>query len=291
MNPNALMDLLRKKKESMKKVEKTTKLKPGANRVRILPGWRSIDPATGKAIPGADPTFSHDFGQHFVKDAADQLQAVYLCTHATYEKTCSVCTALATAARTVTDDDTLKVLEQAKANRSILVNALMLDSPEPNTPVILDLKFGLFSKLINILEECEGSPLDPEAGQIIIMTREGTGKLTKYDAQVSLKTYKVPTATLTKLHNLDEYVKQESEEQQRKAVSAVNAVAGFLGSAPTAASDRPMTSPSALTGPKAGGDEFDDIPDFDAAEAPKPATATEASALDSELDDLLGDLS
>ena len=134
------------------------------------------------------------------------------------------------------------------------------------------------------MEECEGSPLDPEAGQIIIMTREGAGKLTKYDAQVSLKTYKVPTASLQKLHNLDEYVKQESEEQQRKAIAAVNSVAGFL-TAP--GGDRPSTSPAALAGPA---DDFDDIPDLDASAPPAAAAAATPSALEAELDDLLGDL-
>jgi len=278
-----LMQLLATKKASLKKIEKTVKLKAGANRVRILPGWRSID-KDGKPIAGGDETFWHEYGQHFVKDATDTLQAVYLCTQATYDRPCEVCAALAVAGRSASDDETQKVLSEAKANRSTLVNALMLDSSEPNTPVILDLKYGVFSKVVSIIEECEGSPLDPEAGQIIIMTREGVGKLTKYDAQVSLKTYKVPQASLAKIHNLDEYVKQESDEQQRRAIAAVNNIVGLLP-APGAGGDKPATSAARLAGPAGASDGIEDVPDLEV----KAAVRADV-ALDTELDDLLGEL-
>lgn len=296
MNQSKLMELLANKKKSMKKAEKTVKLKPGKNRVRILPGWRAVDPKTGAINPEGDPTFFHDFGQHFIKDSADQLQAVYLCNHATYGKPCEVCSALASASRGVTDDETLEVLAKARASSTILVNALMLDSDQPNTPVILELKRGVFGKLVEIIEEWEGKPLDPEMGQEIIMTREGTGLTTKYDAQIGPKVYKVPASALTQLHNLDEYVAQESEEQKRKAIAAVNSVAGFLP-APSGA-DVPRTSATRLAAPAAaaapaGDTEFEDVPDFDmpaAAPAAAAAPARADVALDSELDDLLNDI-
>ena len=270
----------------MKKMEKTAKLKPGKNRVRILPGWRAVDPKTGAITPEGDPTFFHDFGQHFIKDTADQLQAVYLCNNATYGKPCEVCSALASASRGA-DDDAMEVLAKAKASSTILVNALMLDSDQPNTPVILELKRGVFAKLTEIIMEWEGKPLDPEMGQEIIMTREGTGLTTKYDAQIGPKVYKVPAAALTQLHNLDEYVAQESEEQKRKAIAAVNSVAGFLP-APSASSggDVPKTSASRLAAPTQA---FEDVPDF-AESGTKAAPASTEVALDSELDDLLNDI-
>lgn len=281
MDQSKLMALLAAKKQSMKKAEKTVKLKPGKNRVRLLPGWRK----------GEEHVWFQDFGQHFIKDAADQLQAVYLCSHATYEKPCEVCNALAAASRGVTDDETLEVLAKAKASRTVLINALMLDSDQPNTPVILELKRGVFGKLVEIVEEWSGSPLDPEKGQEIIMTREGTGLTTKYDATIGPKVYKVPAAALTQLHDLDAYVKQESDEQKRKAIAAVNSVAGFLP-APSGG-DVPKTSASRLSAPAkaapAAAPEFDDVPDF--VETPAAAPAGRADmALDSELDDLLADI-
>jgi hypothetical protein len=283
MDQSKLMALLASKKQAMKKVAKTVKPQTGKNRVRILPGWRK----------GEEFVWFHDFGQHFVKNAADELQAVYLCTSATYEKPCEVCAALSVASKGVTDDETLEVLGQARANKSILVNALMLDSTEPNTPVILELKSGVFGEILEIIEEYEGKPLDPELGQEIIITREGTGKLTKYKAMIGPKVYKVPPAALTQLHDLDAYVKQESDENKRKAIAAVNSVAGFLP-APSG-SDVPKTTASRLAAPAKApaATEFEDVPDFDekpaAAKTAAPAARADV-ALDSELDDLLNDI-
>jgi len=273
MDKNALMAMMMAKKQSMKKTEKTAKLEAGENRVVILPGWRE-----------ADPMWYHDFGQHFIKDAADQIQAVYLCTHATFEKECAVCSALAAATRAAADDATTETLGKAKASRTVLVNALLLDSKEPNTPVILELKRGIFEQILDIVIEYEGKPLDPDAAIILKLTREGKGLNTKYSAMPTAKTHKVPAAVLSKLHNLDDYVKQESEEQQRRAIGAINSVAGVLP-APGGA-DTPKTRPSALAAPAKGKDaDFEDVPDFDAA----PAGSPEPS-LDSDIDALLGEL-
>lgn len=281
MDTAKLMALMAQKKASMKKTEKTVKLSPGKNRIRLLPGWRK----------GEEHVWFHDFGQHFVKDAADQIQAVYLCTHATYEKPCAVCDALASATRAAGDDATAEVLAKAKASRVVLVNALMLDSTEPNTPVVLELKRGVFGQIVDIVEEWEGKPLDPDNGQEIIVQREGKGLNTKYTAQISPKAHKVPPAALAKLNNLDEYVKQESDEQQRRAIGAINSVAGVLP-APGTGGDRPATSPSRLAGPtKSGGDEeFEDVDIPDEVTMAAAPTKGADVALDSEIDDLLSDL-
>ncbi len=278
MDTSKLMALMAAKKASMKKTEKTAKVAPGKNRVRILPGWKV----------GEEHVWFHDYGQHFVKDAADQIQAVYLCTSATFDKPCEVCTALAAAGRHVTDDATQEVLAKAKASRTVLVNALMLDSTEPNTPVILELKRGVFGQIVEIVEEWGMAALDPEEGQEIVIQRDGKGLNTKYTAQISPKKYKVPPAALTKLNNLDDYVKQESEEQQRRALAAINSVAGFLPAGTGA--DKPKTSASRLSAPAKSDAPFEDVPDFDVVDESTTSAPRADLALDSELDDLLGDL-
>lgn len=237
MDTSKLMALMAAKKQAMKKSEKTVKVGDGKNRIRLLPGWR----------PGEEHVWFHDFGQHFIKDESDTIQAVYLCTHATFERKCPVCEALAHATRAAGDDTVAETLEKAKASRTVLVNALMLDSKEPNTPVILELKSTVFSQIVDIVEE-NGPLVFAENGNEIIINREGKGLNTKYTAQISLKTYTMPAASLTKLNNLDDYVKQESEEQQRRAIGAVNSVAG-LAAPGTAAGDVPATSPSRLAAP------------------------------------------
>lgn len=274
MDTSKLMALMAAKKASMKKAEKTAKVQPGKNRIRLLPGWRA----------GEEHVWFHDFGQHFIKNAADEIQAVYVCASATFEKDCAVCNAIAAAGRGVADDATAEVLAKAKASRTVLVNALLLDSDQPNTPQILELKRGVFGDIVGIVEEWGMAVLDPEDGQEIVIERTGKGLNTKYSAQISPKKYKVPPAALTKLNNLDDYVKQESDEQQRRAIAAVNSVAGFLPAAPSA--DRPQTSPSRLAAPKPAAD-LDDLDALDDAGSVAPAADL---ALDSELDDLLGDL-
>lgn len=277
MDMTKLMALMASKKASMKKMEKTVKPQPGKNRIRLLMGWEK----------GQEHVWFHDFGQHFIKDAADQIQAVYVCTNATFGTPCGVCGALATAAHAVSDDVTMEVLAKAKPSRTVLVNALMLDSTEPNTPVILELKRSAFEQLLDIAEEWGGaSVFDPEEGKEIIINRDGKGLNTKYTAQIGSKSYRVPPASLTKLNDLGAFVAQESEEQMRRAIGAVNAVAGLLP-APGTGGDRPLTSATRLAAPAMKSDAtFDDILE----EAPAKAAVKSDIALDSELDDLLSDM-
>lgn len=279
MDHKALAALMALKKQSMKKFERTAKFQPGKNRIRVLQGWRK----------GEEHVWYHDFGQHFIKDAADAIQAVYLCTANTFGTPCDVCSALVTAGRSVTDDETQKTLAKAKASKVILINALMLDSNEPNTPVILELKASCFTQLLEILEEWGPEAFfDETKGHEIVVNRDGKGLNTTYTAGMTPKEYKVPPASMTRLNNLDDYVKQESPEQQLRAIAAVNSVAGFLP-APSAA-DRPRTAvgTSAPVGRIAAPIEFDDVPDT-APPAATPAARNDV-ALDEELDSLLGDL-
>lgn len=276
MDLSKLQALMKSKKASMKRVERTAKLNPGKNRVRILSGWR----------PAEQHVWYHDFGQHFIKDAADQIQAVYVCAAGTFEKDCAVCDALLAAGRMVTDDETQKTLAKAKPSRTVLVNALMLDSSEPNTPVILELKRGVFGQLIEILEEWGPVAFfDPEKGQEIAIQRDGKGLNTTYTAQITPKVYPVSAASMARLNNLDEYVKQESEEQERRAIGAVNSVAGFL--AAPSGHDVPRTAAPMSTASRLAAPVFDDEVPADV--AVKPAARNDV-ALDAELDDLLGDL-
>ena len=285
-----LMALIAAKKASMKKYDKTVQVKPGKNRIRLLPGWTK----------GEEHVWFHDYGQHFVKDVADQLQAVYICVHATFDKPCAVCAALSKAARFAVDDAMADTLSKAKSTRTVLVNALMLDSTEPNTPVILELKRGVFAQILDIIEEWGQDILDPASGKEIVITREGKGLNTKYTAQVSPKSYAVPPVSLTQLANLDEFVKQESEDYQRRAIAAVNGVAGLLP-APGSGGDRPTTTPSTLIGASTAA--TGEVIDVDGVVSPAVAKGTataksqpvtladlDAIALEADLDALLGEL-
>ena len=195
-----IMEMVRSKRKAIQQSsgrrEKTVKPTPGKNRFRILPGWRG----------GDDPTFFHDFGQHFIKGVDGQLKAVYVCTEKTYGKPCAVCEAIAEGMGAAGDDNVLNALSESKSKGRILMNALHLDGDDPKTPVILDLTPTTAEKVFDLMDEY-GDITDPKTGIDIIINRTGTGLNTEYSVMPAAKSIKgVPAAILEKLHNLDEYV-------------------------------------------------------------------------------------
>ena len=271
MDASKLMELMKNKKQALKQKTKTLKPNPGANRYILLPGWRK----------GEEHVWFHDFGQHYVKNAAGEIQAVYVCADKTHGNPCPICEGLGKATRMTTDDDTVKLLKEAAAGQSYLMNVLALDADDDATPQILEVRKSVFGQIVDLIEEWGAAVFDPESPQIITINRDGKGLNTKYSVQISPKKHTLPKGVLSKLNDLDEYVKQADEEQQRRALSAINNVAGLLPAAPS--KDTPKTA--------AGSDGDDELRELEvkrAASGAKPAAAD--IALDDELDDLLGDL-
>lgn len=270
MDASKLMELMKKKKQALKQKPKTLKPNSGANRYILLPGWRK----------GEEHIWFHDFGQHYVKNAAGEIQAVYVCADKTYGNPCPICDGLSKAIKMTSDDDTVALLKEAASGQSYLFNVLALDSDDDATPQILEVRKSVFSQIVDLIEEWGAAVFDPESPQIITITRDGKGLNTKYTVQISPKKHTLPKGTMSKLNNLDDYVRQENEEQQRRALSAINNVAGLLPSAPSG-SDKPRT-PSR---------DSDDDAALRELEAKRAAVAKPADiALDDELDSLLGDL-
>jgi hypothetical protein len=286
MSTPSLMDLIKSKKAALNagKRQKTLKPKDGRNRYRILPSWRLK--LEGGALTG-DPTFYHDFGQHFIKDEAGDMKAVYICTDKTFGKPCGVCATIDAAIRSTSDDAMVKLMKEAKAAGRILLNVLEVDGENPNDPGILELAPTAFNEVLNIFAEW-GDITDLAEGKDIIVERSGKGIGTRYSVQIASKSKPVTTDTWKKVANLDEYVAQESEEQAARAITNVKSVAGLLPSehVPRAAAPKAKPAP-ALT----HDDEHDATDDI-------PMTTSEAAAVveevtstgDADLDALLADL-
>ena len=276
MDTSKLMELMKQKKAALKQKDKTIKPLPGSNRYILLPGWRK----------GEEHIWYHDFGQHYIKNAADEIQAVYPCNEAIYGKPCPICEGLNRAMHATHDDDTTELLKKAKAGRSYLLNVLALDSEDPTVPQILEVRATVFSGFVNAVEEWVETIFDPEGSQIVSVERSGKGLNTKYAVSVSPKKHAVPKSAYSKLHNLDEYVAMESEEQKRKALSAISGVAGV---ALASGADRPKAIAMA------GADFASDTADFEhpsetSTKTTGKPTGKATAALEEELDDLLGDL-
>ena len=311
----SLLALLKAKKQDLAagKRRKTVKPTDGTTRWRILPSWR-----------GAGQQFWHDFGQHFVKNAAKEITAIYMCTDKTFGKPCAVCEAVSQGMKAATDDHTMEILKDARSTGRILLNALHLDGPTPTEVQVLELPPTVFNMLIEIAEEWEAaddSVFDIAKGKDILIGRTGTGKTTKYTVQVGAKVTPVPAGVMDKLHDLDEYVAQESNERQLRALNSVRSVSGLLA-APSSSSTptpRPLAAaaaapieeddPYAVATPPARkaapapaaavADEVTDVVDVAPKPVPKaaPAPAPKAAAVvaaestgDSDLDDLLNQL-
>jgi hypothetical protein len=211
----SLLELLKQKKQDMQasKRKRAAKIPDGKSRWRVLPSWR-----------GEGKQFWHDFGQHFIKDATGAMAAVYVCTERTYGRPCEICSTVAGAIKAAADDATMKLLSDAKAAQRVLVNAIHLDGPNPNEVVVMELAPSLFEQIVAIAaewEEADQSIFDVKGGKELILERKGTGKQTEYSAQVAAANkFKVPADVLTKLNDLDEYVKQESSEQAQRALNS-----------------------------------------------------------------------
>lgn len=271
MDTSKLLALMKDKKAALKQKAKTLKPNPGANRYVLLPGWRK----------GEEHVWFHDFGQHYIKNGAGEIQAVYPCLDKTYGNPCPICEGLAKAMRSAGDDETQALLKEAAAGQSYLFNVLALDTTEANTPQILEVRKTVFTQVVDLMEEWGAGVFDPSEPQIITINRDGKGLNTKYSVQISAKKHPLPAGVFAKLNNLDDYVKQENEEQQRRALTAINSVAGLLPP-PQPSADVPRTSASVV------GADADATAARRTAATSKPTSAE--VALDAELDDLLGDL-
>lgn len=274
MDATKLMELMKNKKQALKQKAKTLKPNPGANRYILLPGWRK----------GEEHIWFHDFGQHYVKNAAGEIQAVYVCADKTFGNPCPICEGLSKAIKMTSDDETVALLKEAASGQSYLMNVLALDADDDATPQILEVRKSVFGQFVDLIEEWGAAMFDPETPQIVTVNREGKGLNTKYTVQISPKKHTLPKGVLSKLNNLDDYVRQENEEQQRRALGAINSVAGLLPS-----KDTPATGSTGSFADSKGRDGDDELRDL---EAKRDAVASKSAsiALDDELDDLLGDL-
>ncbi|MGV2866421.1 hypothetical protein [Achromobacter sp. AGC39] len=290
-----LAELLAKRKQALNAGNKGKTVKPpeGRSKWRILPSWRPAG--------HAEPAIDHPFAQHFIKDGANALKAVYVCTDKTFGRPCAVCDAVQAGIKAHEHDpDMKKVLESARSTARILLNALHLDGPNPTTPVILEISPRLYDSFLNLTMEWGEEVLSLDAGSDVVIERTGKGLDTKYSITPlpASKSTKVDPSIMTKLNNLDDYVKQESEEQEKRALANVSAVSG-LGMTARPSLSAPSRPALGSVAPDEGPDPTNDIPDAFAAApaaaasapsaAPTPAPAAQ-SVNDAELEALLNGL-
>lgn len=253
------------------------KVQPGKHKYRILP--------THPDLGGVDADFWVDFGQHFVKDEAGKTKAVYVCVDKTFGRPCPVCAALDAAMRGATDDNQVKQIEESQCKRAeILVNVLHLNGDKPTIPQILQLTPTTFDKMLGYTEEY-GDIHSLAEGTDFIIERTGTGLNTEYAVMAARKSEPVSASVMGGVVNLVDFVQQESEDGQRKAIAQVNAIIGVVEPADYA----PKAIAAASPAKRLEKPVIEDV-DMEVAEPKKAApakTVVDDAPFDTDLDELM----
>ena len=287
MNVNDIQKLLAqvaKKQNQFKKNEKPASIKPGVNKIVLMPGWNPTSPEI----------FWREFGAHYIKDpGSGKVAAYYPCDNVIFGRDdCPVCMALAQASRMTNDPATLELIKQGRAGTQFLVNAIVIGENN-NQPVVMALSKTAFEQLMNIIMSWASAVFDSSNPQVISIDRTGTGFDTRYMVTVTPEKFALPAGTLNNLKNLDEYVNQRSEQLAKKATAAISGIAGapitmlayqdFSNSAQApAAQPQPIQATPAPAPAPAQTISQADIPSTGATtQTPPPVT------LDSEMDELL----
>jgi hypothetical protein len=232
-----LLALVKGAKSKYSRSSKFVKLKEGKTCLRIL------------GLPGKK--FWADMGVHWIKTELNgKPVAVVGCHDMVHETPCDVCEAIAKASAVVHDDESLALIKEWRAKRSILVNALVRSGPDKSdSPQIVELTSTCFGDVLSIVETYAAEDidiLDLKSGVDLVVERKGSGKDTTYTVMVAPKSFPVPANILEGLHDLEAAIEKEHfKGDERKALAAIANMTGVTVGARLAGPSRT----DLLTGP------------------------------------------
>lgn len=213
---------------------KTVKFKEGKTTFRIV------------ADNSGDP-FWRDLGVHWIKtEKGGKPVAVVGCHSETYDQPCPICAAIEKAAAAAVDDETLELIKEWKARRSVLVPALIRSGPDASEdPQIVEMTPTTWGKILAIIEEYgeEMDPFDLEDGIDFVMQRSGKGLDTEYNVMPAAKSKPVDKSVLKNLPDIDAFIEQNFfRGDEPKAINAIASATGVALALPTASSKKLLTS-------------------------------------------------
>ena len=215
----SVLELVNQKRKALQEQsgrrQRATSLKPGDNIVRLLPSWK-----------GEGEKFWHDFGMHFIKrPGRDKVDAAYVCVNRTFDRPCPICDMVTDGISRATSDEQIQNIRSARAAHRMLFNAIIQGGEAD--PVVLETPASVAEQVFDLM----GTYGDITAladGIQLKVTRSGQGLNTRYTVIPMPGTNPLQADVLTKLHDLDQYVSQEYEEGERKALAAMSNVVGSL---------------------------------------------------------------
>jgi hypothetical protein len=217
----SISELLRQKRQATadKRLgsKNTYKFKGGVTTIRILPGWRKDD-----------PTFSHPFGQAFIKNMDKETLAVIGDRKLTYGEDDPIRGLIQRGMGDARTDAQREHYKEMLAKPRELVNALVLDDREvdPSIAQIVDFSETQFDEILKQVElnDIAEEFLDLDRGFNLKVEKTGTGFKTRYSFVFDRKPSKVDPAVLETLVDIDAYVRSKFSDTDR-AINALKALA------------------------------------------------------------------
>lgn len=223
----SLKELLNKNRQKLQRAtnNRAEKLASGKNIIRVLPSW------TGNE----DDEFSQNWGQHFIKDTAGNLKAVYICTATNFDEVCPICDAIAAGMASTADEDINKALKDGRSSKRILVNALYLQGGKnekpTEVPVVLELPPSVFDNILATAEAFLDDGINvfsPTEGHNFVVEKTGTGMNTEYTVTPSPRASAIHKDAMGKAADLGVWARQEAEADKAKALTSVRVISGTV---------------------------------------------------------------
>jgi hypothetical protein len=190
------------------------KFKGGVTTIRILPGWRK----------DGDLTFSHPFGQAFIKNMDKQTLAVIGDRRLTFGEDDTVRSIIQRALGEAATDAQREHYKDMLAKPRELVNALILDDREvdPKVPQLVDFSETQFDQILEQVDLAGISEefLDLNNGFNLKVSKSGTGFNTKYSFTFDRKSTPVDASVMENVIDIDSYIRSKFQDTER----AVNAL-------------------------------------------------------------------
>lgn len=197
-------------------MKKPYRFKGGTTSIRILPGWRKDD-----------PTFSHSFGNAFIKTLDGELLAVVGDRKMTYGEDDPIRNLIQRAMSEAVTDAQREHFKEMLAKPRELVNALILDDKEvdPTVPQIIEFSENMFDQILGQVELSDIAEefLDLDKGFNLKVNKTGTGLSTRYSFTFDRKPTKVDKAVMDNVVDLDSYVRSQFSDTDR-AINALKTI-------------------------------------------------------------------
>lgn len=230
-----LARIKQQKAKYSRSVNKTVRPKEGKTRIRlfIAPSMSTDDHPFGE----------RDLGVHWIKTQVNgKPVAVIGCQEIVYDKPSLINPIIDQAARAAVDDETLAIVKEWKARKSVLINAIIRDGADASEkPQILELTPTTWGNVLSILEsyieDGRADVLDPKSGVDLIIQRTGKGFDTEYTVMVAPSSKPIDPKIVNEAINLDDFIANEFfKGEEQKAINAMTSAVGL--DTPTLAAPR-----------------------------------------------------